>query len=223
MTDDFGRRSVVPFGSAYGVENLLGQEALKHASIVVLDETLVALGQAFTATEMASLTESHADSKVRQTLARLRIYDREPLGVSDRLPPVYANRYGTIDFLKNWTLTLAVVGWKLAQPEKQPLTNVAEEVALHVLIDDAIGCLDFMAENQPDAARAEATESLKDLYDSAFEDNDFLELYDLETSDDVRDLDPDGSLGMTDLRLKHWFQPFGSGTDRGVPHPFLLD
>jgi hypothetical protein len=25
------------------------------------------------------------------------------------------------------------------------------------------------------------------------------------------------------VRFKNWFTPFGSGTDRGVPHPFTLE
>jgi hypothetical protein len=55
------------------------------------------------------------------------------------------------------------------------------------------------------------------------EDNDFLELCDLDDSDEIADLDSDGQLGMTDLRFKCWFEPFGSGVDRGVPHPIVLD
>jgi hypothetical protein len=69
----------------------------------------------------------------------------------------------------------------------------------------------------------EAQAPLRDLYDRAFEDTDFLALFGLEDVDDLGDLDPSNQLGLTDLRFKNWFRPFGSGTDRGVPHPLLLE
>jgi hypothetical protein len=39
--------------------------------------------------------------------------------VSSRLPEAYEARYAGFDFLKNWAVTLSVVGWKLAQPVPQ--------------------------------------------------------------------------------------------------------
>ena len=123
--------------------------------------------------------------------------------------------------MKNWIVALTVVGWKLAQLEPQPLANMAEEFALHVIIDDAIADLDMV--DADDATKEAASTALRDLYDNAFEDNDFLELYDLEDSDEIGDLDPHGIMGMGDLRFKKWFKPFGSGVDRGVPHPFVLN
>lgn len=74
-----------------------------------------------------------------------------------------------------------------------------------------------------DATKEAASKALHDLYEDAYEDNDFLELYSLDDSDEIADLDGDGQLGMTDLRFRFWFVPFGSGVDRGVPHPFVLD
>jgi hypothetical protein len=73
--------------------------------------------------------------------------------VADELPAIYRDRYESLGFLKDWSVTVAVVGWKLAQAAPMPLSNV----------------------------------------------------------------------GMGDLRFKNWFSPFGSGVDRGVPHPFVLD
>lgn len=137
------------------------------------------------------------------------------------MPEIYSSRYRTYVFLKNWIVALTVVGWKLAQQRAQPLSNVAEELALHLIIQDAIARLDMIDSDV--ATQQVASEALRDLYEEAYEDNDFLELYSLDDSDEITDLDADGQLGMTDLRFKLWFVPFGSGVDRGVPHPFLLD
>ena len=142
-------------------------------------------------------------------------------GPSGDLPEIYAGRYRTYDFLKSWIVTLTVVGWKLAQKSAQPLSNVAEELGLHVIIQDALAHLDLI--DSDDETKQAAAEALRDLYEDAYEDNDFLDLYDVEDSDEIADLDAVGQLGMTDLRFKFWFVPFGSGVDRGVPHPFVLD
>ncbi len=86
------------------------------------------------------------------------------------------------------------------------------------MIENAIA---YAVDREP--PHPEAEEPLRDLYDDAFEDTDFLVLFDLEDSDDLGDLDPERQMGLTDLRFKNWFRPFGSGADRGVPHPFLLE
>jgi len=130
---------------------------------------------------------------------------------------MYKARYSTFEFLKNWVVTVGAVGWKLAQPEPCPLTNVAEELAMHVLIGNALMRFEDQGSEDPGAEG-----QLSDLYESAFEDNDFKLLYKLEDSDDLPDLDPAGQLGLTDLRFKNWFLPFGSGVDRGVPIHFCL-
>jgi hypothetical protein len=208
----------VPFGSAYGVEDIGAQEALRDASIVVLDEALAAFSELWHQSEVEDLAQHHADPAAKAAFEKQAKIEFDPFVISSRLPSIYKSRYGSFDFLKNWILTLTVVGWKLAQPEPRPLTNVAEELAMHALISDALGRAEELDPRSPEAER-----SLQDLYDRAFEDNDFLELYRLQDSDDIPDIDPSGLMGMTDLRFKSWFQPFGSGVDRGVPHPFLLD
>lgn len=100
--------------------------------------------------------------------------------MSSRLPEAYANRYASFDFLKNWSVTLSIVGWKLAQPERHPLTNVAEELALHSMIEDAIA---YVVDREPQ--QLEAKGPLIDLYDGAFEDTDFIVLFDIEDPDDL--------------------------------------
>jgi hypothetical protein len=103
------------------------------------------------------------------------------------LPEAYESRYVSFDFLKNWVVTLSIVGWKLAQPAPQPLTNVAEELALHAIIEDAVN---RAVDGEP--PHPEAEEPLRDLYDAAFEDTDFLVLFDLKDSDDLVDLTQEG-------------------------------
>ena len=208
----------MPYGSAYGVENIVAQQALKKAAIIALDEATHAFAEFYEGEEARRLASNHADETAREVFARQARRPLEPEIVSDRLPGLYARRYASFDFLKNWAVTLTIVGWKLAQAEAHPLTNVGEELALHVLIQDALA---FIEEDEPEGS--EAREQLNALYESAFEDDDFLQLYELEDPDDLPDLDPTGQMGMTDLRFKAWFRPFGSGVDRGVPHPFLLD
>jgi hypothetical protein len=209
----------VPYGSAYGLENLAAQGALRDAAVVTLDHALVAFGEFWHHNEVEDLAESHADSDSRRVFGKqARRVDSAPFMVSSELPRAYEDRYARFDFLKNWVLTLSIVGWKLAQPEPHPLTNVAEELALHAMIENAIA---YAVDGEP--PHPEAEEPLRDLYNDAFEDTDFLVLFDLEDSDDLGDLDPEQQIGLTDLRFKNWFRPFGGGVDRGAAHPFLLE
>jgi hypothetical protein len=208
----------VPYGSAYGLENLVAQLALKNAAVIALDEAFGAYGDFLHDYKVEDLAEHHANEEARRVFSRQSRGVQEPITISDRLPAMYADRYPSFNFLKNWVVTLSIVGWKLAQAESLPLSNVGEELALHLIIEDALAMLEDRAPDNPEAA-----EQLGALYEGAFEDDDFLTLYRLEDSDDLPDLDPTGQMGMTDLRFKCWFHPFGSGVDRGVPHPFLLD
>ena len=222
MTTERHRREVVPYGSAYGLDYHVAQEALKNAAIVRLDHATLALAELHLTSEIQGVCAEHVrDRDAIEYLSRCAQADSEQEWAIGDLPEIYSQRYRTYGFLKNWIVTLAVVGWKLAQRHAQPLSNVAEELALHLMIQDAIAHLDVI--DSDDANKQAASEALHNLYDDAYEDNDFLELYSLDDSDEIADLDTDGQLGMTDLRFRFWFVPFGTGVDRGVPHPFVLD
>jgi hypothetical protein len=213
---------VVPYGSAYGLEHQLAQERLKTAAIVMLDHAMLALAEFHSNDGLRNVFAEHVgDADSRAYLLRCAEGNGELEWAIGDLPEIYRQRYETYDFLKNWIVTLTLVGWKLGQPEPQPPTNIAEEMALHVIIQDALSGVELSDADV--AAQRDASTALRDLYDSAFEDNDFLGLYDLDDSDEIADIDRTGLLGVGDLRFKHWFEPFGSGVDRGVPHPFLLD
>jgi hypothetical protein len=205
----------VPFGSAFGVHNLVAQDALRAAAIIVLDEAFGEFGELWHHSEVEDLARTHNSADARKIFARQSQIDADPFMVWGRLPRVYESRYATFDFLKNWIVTLSTVGWKLAQPEAQPLANVGEELALHVLLSDAIGKVEDLENASP-----EAGEALRGVYEEAFEDTDFLVLFRL---DDSADLEPGGRPWAKELRFEDWLRPFGSGVDRGVPHPFLLD
>ena len=200
----------VPYGSAYGLENLAAQKALEASAIVALDEAMGAFGELYFHHAVEDLGQNHAAANARQVFDDLASrQDVDPIMVSGKLPEAYKSGYASFGFLKDWVITLTVVGWKLAQPEPLPLTNVAEELALHVMIEDALTHFEDRLPENP-----EAEEQLRNLYETAFEDNDFELLYDGSRAEGQPDLGEG---------LERWFLPFGSGVDRGVPHPFLSD
>jgi hypothetical protein len=214
---------VVPYGSAYGLDHAFAQERLKAGAIIALDHAFAAYREFATAYSIRDLAETHADPATRNALRGLRLVDAEDeiLWVTEELPEIYKERYKTFGFLRNWIVTMTTVGWKLAQPKRYPLSNVAEELALHLIIQEALSGVELSEADQE--VQETASEALKDIYDYACEDTDFESLYELEDSDEIADLDPQKLMGLTELRFKHWFEPFGSGVDRGVPHPFVLD
>jgi hypothetical protein len=145
MATERGRREVVPYGSAYGLDYLVAQEALKHAAIVRLDHATLALAELHLTGELEDVfAEDVGDRDAREYLIRCAQADSEQEWAVGDLPEIYSQRYRTYDFLKNWIVTLTVVGWKLAQRQAQPLSNVAEELALHLMIQDAIAHLDMI-------------------------------------------------------------------------------
>lgn len=61
------------------------------------------------------------------------------------------------------------------------------------------------------------------LYDGVLEDGDFLDLYELDDTDEAEATDPNGLVGTVDLGFENWFPPSGTEVDRGLPHPFVRD
>ncbi len=177
----------VPYGSAYGLDNPVAQNALRDAAAGAVDEALVAFGDFFH-DDRIKLQASEGKGPVQTPAA--------PIVVSERLPAMYQEHYSSYGFLKRWVITLSIVGWKLAQPEPSALTNVAEELAMHVLIEDALTLLEIRSTETP-----EAIAQLNHLYKAAFEDNAFLDLYAINDPSELDDLDLVGDLGMADLRF----------------------
>lgn len=167
---------IVPYGSAYGVENHLAQERLKRAAVVKLDHSMLALaefhlGQTRDGKRLGNAGSGGEPSWEGGDQAVMEF------AVGD-LPEVYWERYRSYNFLKDWIVAVTMTGWKFAQVKPQPLSNVAEELAFHVIVESAIASLD--SADVDDAATEAAAEALRDLSDTVLEDSDFLGLYELD-------------------------------------------
>jgi hypothetical protein len=130
--------------------------------------------------------------------------------IAEALPRCYLLAYTPV-FARQFFICLVTVAWKLAQPERVPLTCVAEELAAWALIEEAEQVL---AEKGQESDFGLFTDDL-------YEDTDFLILFDPQL-DGIATSAVGAYLGMGYLGFKDWFVPFGSG-DRGAVHPFVED
>jgi hypothetical protein len=153
------------------------------------------------------LPESH-----REALRGAAItYAETPIGYY--LPSRYEHYYDG-RFARAWATTVALVGWKLAQPGDVTLACVAEELALYVLIRQAQVLLDLReAENDEQA--------WSDFQDRLFEDEDFLFLFNPEL-DGIEETEWAREHAVVGLKFSEWFQPFDPAS-HGAPHPLSLD
>src|SRR5262245_49846881 len=102
-----------PFAAAFAdVLPASHREALRNAAITYLDECFSALAE-------GEPGQSYADT---------------PIG--SYLPARYEQYYDG-RFTRDWTTTVAMVGWKLSQPGQVTFACVAEELALFALIRQA--------------------------------------------------------------------------------------
>lgn len=166
------------------------REALRRACVVCLDECYEAIRSAPTRSGFAETA------------------------ISNHLPSRYASYYDGL-FAREWTTTVAVVGWKLAQSGKPKLACVAEELALNALIREAITQLEMHDEASDEAVWG-------DFRDVAFEDEDFLYLFDPAFDGIENDPEAIEHLTLVGLPFPEWFKPF-SPEQSGVPHPFCID
>jgi hypothetical protein len=130
--------------------------------------------------------------------------------LAGHLPARYLPRYTPL-LIKRFFACILTVAWKLAQPERHPLTCVAEELALRAIIVEAEGVL---AEEDEDA-------DFGAFEDEAYEDTDFEYLF-TPAADGIDDSPVGAELGMGSLDLADWLKPFGQG-DRGAVHPYVDD
>jgi hypothetical protein len=129
------------------------------------------------------------------------------------LPPRYEHYYDG-RFARDWLATITVVGWKLGQPGRVELSCVAEELALWALVQQAEVQLEIAGEQS-------AADAWGDFRDLAFEDEDFLWLYDPEM-DGIEESEWAREHAVVNLKFADWFKPFDERT-HGAPHPFNLD
>jgi hypothetical protein len=163
------------------------------------------LGQAYA--EVLSEHERRILFEAGQELIDTTLID---LGTSDRpdwtadswfigtmLPPRYRLKY-TAEFARKFFVCLITVIWKLGQQEPICLSCVAEELAAHVLLQEA----EAFAEEQ---ALPVDYSSFRDML---FEDLDFEFLYD-ETYDGIERTEQSEVMGITHLPFAEWFERFG--------------
>lgn len=165
------------------------REALRAASVTYLDECY----------------DAHRSTSPDSSFAETAIVEH--------LPPRYESYYDGL-FAKEWTTTVAVVGWKLAQPGQPKLACLAEELALNALISEAIIHLEIRDERSD-------SEAWDDFRDLAFDDEDYLYLFDPALDGIENDPETTEHLMLVGLPFPEWFKPF-SPQESGVPHPISL-
>ncbi|MFC1707245.1 hypothetical protein ACFL59_10605 [Planctomycetota bacterium] len=130
----------------------------------------------------------------------------EETGLIDLLPLRYLPRYD-LAFARRFLVCAVTVAWKLSAPDEQLLACLAEELALHAIVQRASGLLVVEA-IEPDFGT---------FCDIAFKDQDYLFLFD-GAQDGIEDSAIGDAMGIVNLRFADWFRPFYET----VPvHPFV--
>lgn len=114
------------------------------------------------------------------------------------LPSKYLNPYTPL-FLKKFYTALLTVGYKPALPRESetPIACTAEELALHILIEQATGLLEI------DGIEA----AFGDFEDAIYQDLDFEYLFD-PAVDGIEDSEEGKEMAICNLRFSDWFKPF---------------
>jgi hypothetical protein len=126
---------------------------------------------------------------------------------ADYLPRAFLHRYDD-DFLRDYLVCLVAVGLKLQLPNFSPLGCTGEELAAHVIKQEASQLL---------AQAGEAADFTR-WDDAVFEDLDHELLYD-PALDGLPDTEVARVLGMSNLTYEDWFVPFDPPR---VVHPYLV-
>jgi len=132
--------------------------------------------------------------------------DFESTDLIECLPPRFASKYDHL-FAKEFVVCLAAVGSKLVQPGNWPLACVAEELALHALIEEAESILEVGDEEA----------DFGDFRELAFKDDDYLMLFDM-AWDGIEDSDLGRQVRVMNLAFDEWFEAF---YERIPVHPYV--
>lgn len=92
----------------------------------------------------------------------------------DRLPPGYADHY-TPAFAKKLLVAAVSMAGRLAEPDWIPLSCLAEQLALHLLIQEAVSLLELVGRDA--AAEADPGARYQYFAETALEDSGHLRLY----------------------------------------------
>ena len=137
--------------------------------------------------------------------------DEEPLFVA-LLPQKYLLHYDGV-FRRKFLVNILTVGYKLAlsEPPVPLLSCTAEELALHVLIEEAKARLSTQG----------ITPDFLEFEDTAFQDDmDIMILYDM-SLDGVENTSIGDDMAYANLNLSNWFEPF---LNASTPvHPYAAD
>ena len=190
---DKRKKITLPIGQAY--QHLLTRRELKalaNGCDLLIDQVL---------DDLANILSGGQEDIADTTLAL-------------HLPHRYLPRYSPL-FLKQFSVCIITVAWKLAQPEHHPLSSVAEELAAWAIINQSRVPIELDGDT-------EAAEQAFDRFIKGyFEDTDFLFLF--EDEFDGIDADMAGQLvGMSSLAFEDWFQPISSEPSR-IAHPYVLE
>lgn len=142
--------------------------------------------------------------------SRSRSWEAAYSYTASMLPPRYVLRYTPL-FIRRFYACLLTVVWKLGQRERIPLSSVAEELAAHILIQEAIGVLEGEGEEADFGA----------FEQELFEDLDFEMLYD-NAYDGIEETAFAEELGVVNLAFADWFTSFGSPDSDTYPEPHPL-
>lgn len=168
-------------------------------------------------THRQALAEA-ADFLLDTTLHELQASDDPEWGadnwlIGTMLPPRYAPRY-TSQFARKFFVCLTTIVWKLGQLDVIRPSCVAEELAAHILIQEAETLLH---------ERGEAAD-FGSFEDDFFEDVDFEFLFS-GAFDGVEESELGQELGIVNLAFGDWFKRFGSpgSADYTEVHPYVRD
>lgn len=132
------------------------------------------------------------------------------------LPPHYLPKYSH-QFLKQFSVCIITVAWKLTQPKPAVLSSLAEEIAAWAILTTAQVHIEL-------AQEVNHKQTIEDLFgsfiDMLFEDTDFLFLFDQEY-DGIENTTVGQMLGMTSLAFADWLRPFGDDPSYMV-HPYVF-
>ena len=137
--------------------------------------------------------------------------NEEPLFVAS-LPSKYLLQYDDF-FRRKFLVTILTVGYKLAlsEPPAPLLSCTAEELALHVLIEEA----------KAELSTQDITPDFVEFEDTAFQDDmDIFILYDM-SLDGVENTPIGDDMAYANLNFYKWFEPF---LNASTPvHPYAAD
>lgn len=162
------------------------QKALQQACDVLIDDIF------------NTISDVHENKDVASTM------------LGDFLPPRYMPKY-TLLFLRQFSVCIITVAWKLAQAQHMLLASVAEEIAAWTIIREAKAIL------EEDGKTQDPFEAFIDVY---FEDTDFLYLFD-NAYDGIDESEVGQMMGVSSLAFHDWFLPFSDEPSR-TPHPYTL-